>query len=246
MEGTARGHGPGQRDARVRIRHRRPTRISPSRSGPTTRSRRWRATSRRRRPAARLHERTDDHMSANDTPVADRGGHQRRTTKDRNPNVPLTPGGDPRRRRSRCLDAGATIIHAHNHDIRLSGEPAARAVPRRVGTAARRASRRAVVPDAVRRPRPPGQARARAARRRGRCRSRMAAVDPGSTNLGTPDTDGLPEGGVYANSYDDIRYWRSGSARSTGSARSSPSTNRASSSACSPTTAPAACPRAPW
>ena len=33
----------------------------------------------------------------------------------------------------------------------------------------------------------------------------MAAVDPGSTNLGTPGADGLPEGGVYANSYDDVR-----------------------------------------
>ena len=34
---------------------------------------------------------------------------------------------------------------------------------------------------------------------------RMAAVDPGSTNLGSPGEDGLPEGGVYANSYADIR-----------------------------------------
>ena len=33
----------------------------------------------------------------------------------------------------------------------------------------------------------------------------MAALDPGSTNLGTPGADGLPEGGVYANSYADIR-----------------------------------------
>jgi uncharacterized protein (DUF849 family) len=30
-------------------------------------------------------------------------------------------------------------------------------------------------------------------------------LDPGSTNLGSPDADGLPVGGVYANSYDDIR-----------------------------------------
>src|SRR3954465_13581819 len=33
----------------------------------------------------------------------------------------------------------------------------------------------------------------------------MAAVDPGSTNLGSPGADGLPEGGVYANSYADVR-----------------------------------------
>lgn len=30
-------------------------------------------------------------------------------------------------------------------------------------------------------------------------------VDPGSTNLGAPDAEGLPVGTVYSNSYDDIR-----------------------------------------
>ena len=34
---------------------------------------------------------------------------------------------------------------------------------------------------------------------------RMAAVDPGSTNLGAPGADGLPDGGVYANWYGEIR-----------------------------------------
>ena len=34
---------------------------------------------------------------------------------------------------------------------------------------------------------------------------RLAVVDPGSTNLGSPGADGLPEGSVYANSYADIR-----------------------------------------
>src|SRR4029453_3798487 len=35
---------------------------------------------------------------------------------------------------------------------------------------------------------------------------RFSVVDPGSTNLGVPDDDGLPQGIVYANSYADIRY----------------------------------------
>ena len=66
--------------------------------------------------------------------AASRAGDQRRTTKERNPNVPLAPG-EIRADALRCLDAGATIIHAHNHDIRLSGEAGGTRVPRRVGTA---------------------------------------------------------------------------------------------------------------
>ncbi len=34
---------------------------------------------------------------------------------------------------------------------------------------------------------------------------RLGLCDPGSTNIGAPDADGLPVGGVYANSYDDVR-----------------------------------------
>jgi uncharacterized protein (DUF849 family) len=35
---------------------------------------------------------------------------------------------------------------------------------------------------------------------------RFSVLDPGSTNLGGPDDEGLPQGIVYANSYADIRY----------------------------------------
>ena len=34
---------------------------------------------------------------------------------------------------------------------------------------------------------------------------RIAAVDPGSTNLGAPDAEGLPVGIIYGNEYADIR-----------------------------------------
>jgi len=125
------------------------------------------------------------------------------TTKARNPQVPITPdeiGADARR----CFDAGATIVHAHNHDIRLSGEEAAAAyLEAWVPLLAER-------PDVLWYPTLCVAAGARAKLEHVRLIAeqvpvRMAAVDPGSTNLGSPGDDGLPDGGVYANSYADIR-----------------------------------------
>ncbi len=125
------------------------------------------------------------------------------TTRDRNPHVPLTPA-EIRADAEAALDAGATIIHAHNHDIHLSGEAAARAyldawaplLADRPDTLwyptlcvapdpATKLEHVRLIADAV--------------------PLNMAAVDPGSTNLGSPGADGLPEGGVYANTYADIR-----------------------------------------
>jgi len=125
------------------------------------------------------------------------------TTRSRNPNVPVTPeeiGADARR----CYDAGATIVHAHNHDIRLTGAEAADAYLE------------AWAPLLAERPGVlwyPTLCAASGARAKlehvhligEQVPVRMAAVDPGSTNLGSPADDGLPEGGVYANSYADIR-----------------------------------------
>ncbi len=125
------------------------------------------------------------------------------TTKDRNPHVPLTPA-EIRADAEAALDAGATIIHAHNHDIRLSGEPAARAYLD--AWAPLLADR----PDVLWYPTlcvaPDPAAKLEHVRMIAeQVPLTMAAVDPGSTNLGSPGTDGLPEGGVYANSYGDIR-----------------------------------------
>ncbi len=44
--------------------------------------------------------------------------------KERNPNAPLDPA-EIRADALRCLDAGATLLHAHNRDIRRSGREAA-------------------------------------------------------------------------------------------------------------------------
>src|ERR1700712_166295 len=46
------------------------------------------------------------------------------TTRERNPHVPVTPH-EIRADAMRCFDAGATIVHAHNDDIRLTGMDAA-------------------------------------------------------------------------------------------------------------------------
>ena len=125
------------------------------------------------------------------------------TTKARNPHVPLTPD-EIRADALRCFDAGATIVHAHNHDIRLSGEEAARAyLDAWVPLLAER-------PDVLWYPTLCVASGARAKLEHVRLIGeqvpvRMAAVDPGSTNLGSPGADGLPEGNVYANSYADVR-----------------------------------------
>ena len=75
------------------------------------------------------------------------------TTEARNPHVPVTPD-EIRADAMRCFDAGATIVHAHNHDITAHrARTAAGPLPGGLGAAARRAARRAVVPDPVRRAR---------------------------------------------------------------------------------------------
>ena len=143
-------------------------------------------------------------MQLSDGPVLIEAAINGGTTKDRNPNVPVTPdeiradaAALPRRRR-------------HHHPRAQPRHPAERRAGRRARTSTRGRRCSPSVPTSC------GTRR---------CASRpdplaklehvrliaeqvplpMAAVDPGSTNLGTPGADGLPEGGVYANSYDDIR-----------------------------------------
>jgi uncharacterized protein (DUF849 family) len=125
------------------------------------------------------------------------------TTPARNPHVPLDPDAI-RAEAIRCLDAGASIIHAHNHDIALHGRAAADAY------LAAWKPLLADRPDTLWYPTlcsVPGMA-ARMEHIELIAKEvplRLAVVDPGSTNIGAPGADGLPVGGVYANSYDDIR-----------------------------------------
>ena len=137
------------------------------------------------------------------TPVVIEAAINGMSSKERNPNVPITPD-EIRIDAEASLDAGATIIHAHNHDIRLSGEPAARAYLDAW------APLLAARPDVLWYPTlcvaPDPAAKLEHVRLIAEeVPLAMAAVDPGSTNLGGPGADGLPEGGIYGNSYADIR-----------------------------------------
>lgn len=126
------------------------------------------------------------------------------TQPDRNPNAPRTPEeiiADV----FQCLDAGASVIHAHSDDIRRTGREAADAylaawqpiLAERPGTLwyptlggggkdmKEKISHIEFLCDAL--------------------EMRLGLCDPGSTNLGAPDDEGLPVGAVYANSYEDVR-----------------------------------------
>jgi len=140
-----------------------------------------------------------------DTPVVIEAAINGETRPDKNPNVPRKPeeiGADV----LRCLDAGASLIHAHNDDIQQGGRAAADLylaawrpiLARRPGTlwyptlaggAAEMAGAIAHVEILAR-----------------EIGLRIGIWDPGSTNIGGPDADGLPVGIVYANSYDGIRH----------------------------------------
>jgi uncharacterized protein (DUF849 family) len=125
------------------------------------------------------------------------------TRPPRSPHAPRTPEeicADA----LRCYDAGASLIHAHCHDIRLSGRAAADAY-----LAAWRpllAERPGVLWYPTLTGAPTIEERLRHIEiLKAEIGLRIAVVDPGSTNLGAPDTEGLPRGIVYANSYDEIR-----------------------------------------
>lgn len=142
-------------------------------------------------------------MARQDTPLIIECAINGETSPDRNPNAPRKPEeiiADV----FRCLDAGATVIHAHTDDIQKTGRQAADAYL---------AAWRTIIAD-----RPDtlwyptlgvGADMAESishidilAEEIG---LRLGLCDPGSTNLGGPDADGLPVGMVYSNSYDDVR-----------------------------------------
>jgi uncharacterized protein (DUF849 family) len=138
-----------------------------------------------------------------DVPVVIEAAINGMTAPARNPHVPLSPDAirDDARR---CYDAGASIIHAHNHDISLHGRAAADAYLEawRPLLAER--------PDALWYPTSSSVPDALAKLEHveliaAEVPLHMAVVDPGSTNLGAPDADGLPVGNPYVVSYDAIR-----------------------------------------
>ena len=142
-------------------------------------------------------------MSRNETPVILEAAINGMTSPEKNPNVPREPEAIAAEA-LRCFELGAAIVHAHNRDIALTGREAADdylAAWRPVFDAR---------PDALWYPTlttAPAMADKLAhieliARE---LPVQMCAFDPGATNIGAPDADGLPVGGVYAASYDDVR-----------------------------------------
>lgn len=126
------------------------------------------------------------------------------TDKSRNPHVPRAPG-EIIPEVYRCLDAGASVIHAHNRDVMLTGRAAADDYlsswkpilrerpgtlwhPTLCGGSGRPATDLEHF-EIIRR----------------EAGVRLFTIDPGSINLGWPGPDGLPEGFVYANDYQEIR-----------------------------------------
>lgn len=125
------------------------------------------------------------------------------SSKRRNPNVPREPA-EIIEDTYRCLDAGASIIHAHNSDYQLTGQAAADDYL---------AAWRVILeerPGTLWYPTLSGgrnvhEVLEHIAIIAGEVPLRIGVVDPGSTNIGRPDEEGLPIGVVYHNSYDDIR-----------------------------------------
>ncbi len=139
--------------------------------------------------------------------VAINGG----VTPDRNPHVPLTTEAIIEDS-LKCFDAGASVIHAHNHDIRLNGRAGAQAylAPWRVILARR--------PDALwyptlsvnqsdgANPEPIEDRYSHYPFIAAEVPMPFGVVDPGCANLGYMGPDGLPQGFTYVNSYSDHAY----------------------------------------
>ncbi len=125
------------------------------------------------------------------------------STKRRNPNVPRDPD-EITRDALACLDVGAAIVHAHNRDFSVTGQAAADAY---LAAWEPVLSER---PDTLWYPTTAGgttdeQRLGHFPLIAARVPLRIGVVDPGSTNLGWPGADGLPQGVVYSNDYDHIR-----------------------------------------
>ncbi|MET0377879.1 MAG: 3-keto-5-aminohexanoate cleavage protein [Spongiibacteraceae bacterium] len=127
-------------------------------------------------------------------------------SKIRNPHIPTAPAeiiADA----IACIDAGAAIIHTHNHDARLGGRAGADGyldswrdiLRQRPGTLWYPTI---AVPNGIN----SGHIHLdHVAALRAEVGMPMASIDPGSTNLAKAGPDGLPSGSSYVNSNDSIR-----------------------------------------
>lgn len=140
---------------------------------------------------------------AAETPVVIEAAINGETRPDRNPNVPRKPDeivADV----FRCLDAGASLIHAHNGEITLTGRAAAdRYLEAWRPILAQRPETLWYPTFAVGADMTESLSHIEVIAQE--IELRIGLCDPGSTNIGAPDAEGLPVGIVYSNSYDDVR-----------------------------------------
>jgi 3-keto-5-aminohexanoate cleavage enzyme len=126
-------------------------------------------------------------------------------SQEKNPSVPRTPN-EIASAAIKCIEAGAAIVHNHIDDFRIAGQEAAHQY------AAGWREVREKYPLAILYPTIVFSDKLELRYEHFRHLSRMgiadmAAFDPGSTNLATGFTRGLPDGElVYAHSYSEIRY----------------------------------------
>ena len=142
-------------------------------------------------------------MSRKDTPVVIEAAINGMTSKEKNPNAPREPD-EIAEDTFRCLDAGASLIHAHNRDLYVDGEAAAADYLEAWRPILRERPDTLWYPTLAVAPDMAGML-AHLPLIQAEVPLRIGPFDPGSTNIGAPGEDGLPVGGVYANSYDDIR-----------------------------------------
>jgi uncharacterized protein (DUF849 family) len=133
------------------------------------------------------------------------------TPKSRNPHVPRTPA-EIAADGLRCMEAGAAIVHSHTDDPVLGGSGIHSAAPYLEAWKAILRKR----PDAILYPTmASGGAHVSVQQRYGHMERLalegvlgMGLVDPGSTNIGGVDAEGLPADAawVYQNTHRDARY----------------------------------------
>lgn len=127
-------------------------------------------------------------------------------TKERNPNVPIGHT-ELRDDIERCIEAGASIVHAHNDDIRRLGADAAREYLAVWRPLHEQHPDLLWYPTVALRSRPDGGHSADREHLRliaDVIPLRIASVDPGSTNIGEPAASGRPVGIVASHSFDEI------------------------------------------
>ncbi len=138
-----------------------------------------------------------------DTPVIIECALNGETRPERNPHVATSPA-EIAADALRCLDAGATLLHAHSGDIQLTGQAAADLYLQAWKPVLEQR------PDTLWYPTIAAGGDMKESLAHIECIAdeielRVGLCDPGSTNVGAPDAEGLPTGMVYTNTYEDIR-----------------------------------------